>query len=572
MKGKINKDKTIKKIKKNTSKLLKFTSKNLQNIKIINIKNYNQNDLQFFLNNKKYVKIPLFGYLSNYNLNKIKRHSHIYILEQNNKISGIAFFNNLTSSIKKKILDNYLNKMKSKSDIQIYQFYYCFIDKNSIITNQIFKNLLEKFINDENTNKKNIILTIYEYLSIHKNNIDPLSKSNLFLQNGLYENKYKFINFNYNGYHITSNDEILNTYSMRLFHRNIYPEDFYPTYSITRQIENNSAVNLLKLEEYLQELNLKSMNSVYKYFIDNSFIYYSPSISLYNSIPYENKFIMNYLSNTLGNTYIIQNYYNLYKFMLEFYGENSKEINNFTKIIFSTKDAIDQFDTNKYKYVIEQYYIYKNINNFIPKSYDPKNINELKKTINYINNSNMFYWLKCYDIKRKIVTMKDNTSYLIAPYVLFSYINNKFNAYVFHKSPFYKKPLDNKKDYEATLFFPEDFNTYSSEFINTNKIQDKIRDVVKDIAKMYNKHKCLEINQMNGFFVFNLYLRIYEQGNIKITNSDYTIYFPDYHDKLHNYIVDEYIAWINELVIKPVFIPNYKTNHKELHFIPLLDS
>jgi hypothetical protein len=79
MKGKINKDKTIKKIKKNTSKLLKFTSKNLQNIKIINIKNYNQNDLQFFLNNKKYVKIPLFGYLSNYNLNKIKRHSHIYI-------------------------------------------------------------------------------------------------------------------------------------------------------------------------------------------------------------------------------------------------------------------------------------------------------------------------------------------------------------------------------------------------------------------------------------------------------------------------------------------------------------
>jgi hypothetical protein len=288
MKGKINKDKTIKKIKKNTSKLLKFTSKNLQNIKIINIKNYNQNDLQFFLNNKKYVKIPLFGYLSNYNLNKIKRHSHIYILEQNNKISGIAFFNNLTSSIKKKILDNYLNKMKSKSDIQIYQFYYCFIDKNSIITNQIFKNLLEKFINDENTNKKNIILTIYEYLSIHKNNIDPLSKSNLFLQNGLYENKYKFINFNYNGYHITSNDEILNTYSMRLFHRNIYPEDFYPTYSITRQIENNSAVNLLKLEEYLQELNLKSMNSVYKYFIDNSFIYYSPSISLYNSIPYEN--------------------------------------------------------------------------------------------------------------------------------------------------------------------------------------------------------------------------------------------------------------------------------------------
>ena len=558
-------------------------NKKLTKKKLIQIIQYRYNEffnskLNDFFNKNKYIKVPLFGYLNRENLKQILKYGIIYMLLFDNVIIGIVFFKNLTYEKKYYILgSHYYKKFKSKSDIQIYQFYY-FIDNKYQFSNELYNRLYRNFKYDnQNIKKDNIIITLYEFLNLkNKREYDVLSRHNIFLNNIVNKNKYAYIDFEYNGYHITMNDEIINTYSKRYFTNEITSEDFFPTYAITRQIKNENAINLNNLEDNLTENGLYNINSVFRYYIDNSFIYYAPSISLYNSIPYENKFVISFLSNRLGNTHILERYNFMYKMMAEYYGYNSKKLDKFAKIINNKKEAYKYFNTKEYELIFEKLILYKNIFNEIPENIKaPKTKHEFDLLFNKLENSNDYYWLKCYDNNNKVL-LKDNTKYLISPYILFTYINNKYNAYVFDKSALYLFASKEKRmQYKGIYFFPENFNNFTNDFIDTNEIQKQIREAVKDIAKMFEKYKTLEINQINGFFVMNLYIQLFEnvknnyKYNILVTNSDYTIYFPNYYDNLHNYIVDDYIQWINELVIKPSFIPNYKTSFTELHYQPL---
>ena len=393
------------------------------------------------------------------------------------------------------------------------------------------------------------------------------------MDNGIYKNTYKPIGFEYTGFHITMNEETINTFSKRYIRQNIISEDFYPTYAITRQIKNDTAVNLNNLENNLEKLKLFNINSVFRYFIDNTFIYYSPSVSLYNSIPYENKFVISFLSNKLGNTLILERYPFLYKMMNDYYGFESEKMNKFTKIVYKKEDAI-QYLKNNYYLSFEKIPLYKNILD-IPKKIQPRNIEELNSIFKTIENSNDYYFLKSYNIKN-LVRLNADYEYLISPYILYTYINGVYKAYLFNKSAFYVFTHNNTMKYKGTYFFPEHFNELSNVNINTDKIQKQIRELASDIAKMFSKYVIADNNQINGFFVHNLYLKIMRNSRnsnnindayeIMVSNSDYTIYFPNYSDSLHNYIVDEYLEWINELVIKPSMIPGYKTNKKELHY------
>jgi hypothetical protein len=81
----------------------------------------------------------------------------------------------------------------------------------------LFKNIIDKFRKLNNLYNKNIILTVFKYLHFNNYNQDILFK---YIPIVTYKNSSEYKNLrnlglDYNGYHLTMYNEILNLYSVR---------------------------------------------------------------------------------------------------------------------------------------------------------------------------------------------------------------------------------------------------------------------------------------------------------------------------------------------------------------------
>ena len=544
---------------------------------------YDKNVIHFLMNSYKNVKIPMVGFLNINFIRKIHNNGIVYLLLEKNIITGIFIFKNTTLSEKQYYFNKNIDKILNKKDINIYQFIYALSIYTDKINTKLFRNLLARFQNDMNLSEKNCVLTIYKYLELENNKFHDMFERYKKYNELIMQNKYDYLGFKKNGMHFNIHDELIESYVIRFFKKEITVKDFNNTYIITRQIENNDAINLSYLVNSLENNNYWQLNNVSKYFISSSFMYYAPSKSINNSVPYENLSIMSFLSNKLANIHIISHYGLLY-YAIKTYlsGKNDKHIlDKFVPVYMSKNEALKNYHKKSSfsfeKILLSKQYFYTGF--FDRIKLKPNNLRELNNTIEIINSSNLLFVLKDYTMhKHNRLNLKNKLLYYISPYVMYTYINNEFNAYVFNKSAFYIFNPDKQSSqaYLDTVFFPDNFNTYADEFINTDYIQLKIRELVATIAKMFHNHVNTDNNQINGFYVHNYYLIITKSNkndsdkyDIMLSQVDQNIYFPNYTDNLHNYIVNEYLEWINELVIKPNLISNYKTNKTDLHYKPV---
>lgn len=82
---------------------------------------------------------------------------------------------------------------------------------------------------------------------------------------------------------------------------------------------------------------------------------------------------------------------------------------------------------------------------------------------------------------------------------------------------------------------------------------------------MYKKHVSNDINQINGFRIIHLYMRLIKingQYKIVITNTTY-------YNELYKNNSYENSLWINEVAIRPALYKGYKTKEIGAQYEPV---
>jgi hypothetical protein len=346
-------------------------------------------------------------------------------------------------------------------------------------------------------------------------------------------------------------------------------------------LENYNAINVLNLETLFKNEGIYSLKNVYKFCIDNALVFYTNNMyngiySINKSVPYEFQFITNFITNELGNSHIICNYFLLHSAILNYYGENSKESKFFVKNIISRDEIYDLLDKKRYLY-LRYFSIYTDV--YIPYN----QFNDKQKFIDFLEKEqdkfpNGFY-MSDFTFVLNQIPLKNDSDYYFSQLLLFTYINNEFKAYcgitagiLIREYTFldlYDDSYKDKRNYNyKTSIFPDDFANLTKEPISVNdvnKIRNKIIESCKIIAKMYKQYVCLEMNQINGYRPVHYFMRPIKVGNdyeIIVTTTTYFTLISNRHNL-------EQSEWYNEVAIKPALYKNYKTTRTEPHFQPL---
>jgi hypothetical protein len=336
-------------------------------------------------------------------------------------------------------------------------------------------------------------------------------------------------------------------------------------------------LDLSNIKLNLSKDGLFTFKNIYSYAINNT-LFYETNVfnngiaSIYASVPYNFRFVMTYIINSLGNFHIVANYCNFYYAAKDIIGhENMKYL---VKVLDSYEDALELLEKKNSKIVFVNYdivasdvYIGIGFNNRVSfEEYVSKNIQRVLHGF-FIRD---FSWVD------KLLRLKDDYAYFIRPYVLFTFINNELKCYVWKDLSLYiyenkeedyyiNKEFYNLKSLVPPLIFSESFNTYSTKKLNLDNITNKIRKVCALVGKTYKKYINLAINQIHGFASIKISLGILDiNGNIEpiIQNMEDTGYIIP----TKNY---EMSKWIYDLAISPALYPDFKCDNQELHYQPL---
>jgi hypothetical protein len=354
---------------------------------------------------------------------------------------------------------------------------------------------------------------------------------------------------------------------------------YYPTYVITRQLKNDDSSHLEYLENMMQKDGLFLLQNVYKFCLNNTFVYYNNLIdngvySLYKGAPYEFYFIPNYLTNELGNNHIICHYAYLYNALIDYYGgEKAKELENFARIVKNRDDVYKMLDEGKYINLRNFYMLSDNI--VINRVFNNKD-----KYIQYIDDKKNYlpygYYNMDITFQLNLVPILDNNLYHIVKQILFTYIDNELKVYINDKGiimirNYSFKDITNIINPDTSYSvkkFPDDLPILLNEPINNTQItniNESIAKSCKNIAKMYKKHVSNDINQINGFRIIHLYMRLIKiNGQYKIVITNTTYYNELY--KKNSY---ENSLWINEVAIRPALYKGYKTKEIGAQYQPV---
>ena len=580
---KINKKLTRNNYNKKQRKTNLQSKKNNNNYKIIKFEDISKTEIIKCI--KKIttlnLQIPLIGYLSIENLRKMIQSRKSFFIYKSNIFIGIIFFYNITYEFKKTLLGSkyiFDKDLKSSSDVNNYIINWSFIhyDINKFLINTV----IDIFRKINNLYNKNIIITLFKYLELKNNKLDILFKYKPIIN---YKNSDEYKNLNnmgfiYNGYHITMHNELINLYSMRFINK-LSRDDFFPTYIITRQFKLEPILNLNNIKKFLFNDGLITIKNINRFSIDNTILFNTNSVfnnitSIYGAIPYKFNFVINYITNKLGNMEIIKNYVQFYFAAKAILGNNIKY---FCKIINSYDDALNILINNNGYLLLTPFdiitlpdigYYFVGFNNkLLFEKYISENSNKVLhgfdiKDSTYINH---------------MLELKTDTTYFILPYILFTYINNKLKCFVWKDIAFliYKQK---EKDFYNNInemgildflvepqIFAETFNTYVKKPINIDKMIMKIKKVCSFVGKVYKKHVSLDINQIHGFTSIQLALHlIKDNDDIEPIVANIRGTPPISNSK--NY---EHSKWIYDLAILPALYPDFKCDNTELHYQPL---
>jgi hypothetical protein len=576
--------------KKKTHKKLHLKTK-YDNYKIFTLEDINKYELtdilqKIFLKNEKF---PLIGYFTNDSILKILHPKMTFFIFKSNLFIGIIFFKNMTYDFKKSFLGSkYINdnQLKSKSNINNYLvnwiFIYNDVDKN------LFDNVCNRFRKINNLMNKNIIITTLKNFSVkqnHENDILYRFKY-LFDYPTSYEyNKLINLGFNYNGYNILMHNDLMNIYSIKFINKNLSKDDFFPLYIISRQLKNAYSLDLTNIKKLLHTDGLISINNINRYSIDNTLLFYTNQLdneiySVYSSIPYNFNFVMNYITNDLGNSHIIKKYSYLYFALRNDLEMNvksnfqSKDLDFFCEIIISYDKAINLLNIDGANllltiFPIQNYDTYLSIGFTNKKDFEEYIVNNEKK-IPY------GYYLRNYNFINKIFPLKNDTLYYVTPYLIFTFINQKLKCYVYKtialiifiekiKDLFNNKEFINLNFLVRPQIFHESFNNFASRNVDVDDIYLKIRKLCSIIGKIYKKYVNLQINQIHGFCAIHPMIRLIEENN-EIIPKLYNVNSNALISRSNNAEMSE---WIYNIAIAPALYPNYKCERQELHYQPL---
>jgi hypothetical protein len=552
------------------------------NYKIFNLEDINKTELQNNLNIivSKNVKVPNIGYLSIETLKKILKSKYAFFIYKSNIFVGLVFFYNMTYEFKKTILGSkyILDKdLKSNADINNYILNWFFI--NYDMDKVLFKNIIDKFRKLNNLYNKNIILTVFKYLHFNNYNQDILFK---YIPIVTYKNSSEYKNLtnlglDYNGYHLTMYNEILNLYSVRYI-KKLSSNDFFRTYIITRQFKTKSLLDLTSIKKLLNYDGIININNINKYSIDNTILIYTNTadngtVSIYNSLPYNFNFVTHFITNNLGNEHIIKNYRFFYFVAKDILGS---DIKYFNKIIDSYDKALQIFDNGNAYLLLTGVDVIP----FSNEGYFAIGFNNKTKFEEYLNNNNnkSLYGFMCNDNSyiNDLFPLKTDTTYMISSYILFTYINNKLKCYVWKDIAFFiyqekEKDLYNNSEFGLLnilvkpQIFNNTFNTYASKPININKMSIKIRKICSFIGKVYKHHVSSSINQIHGFISIQLLFHfINKEGDVEPHVIGIR---PTPRISVTKNL--EMSKWIYDLSITPALYPDFKCDNQELHYQPL---
>lgn len=568
----------------------KYHSKKVHNqnyYKILNPNDIDKYEFKIILKKifAKNEKLPLLGYFTNDNIIRKLDTRHIFLVFKSNLFIGIVFFKNLTREFKKSILGStYINddSFKSNSDVNNYLINWIFLYGE--LDKALFDTIINKFRKGNNLLGKNIIITALKFSKNTKQNED-ITNDVLFKYKPIvdYKNTVEYekltnLGFTYNDYHISMHNEITNIYSIR-FLNELTRKDFFPMYIITRQLKNEYAINLNGIKSLLHTDKITTINNIKRFSLDNTLLFYTNRIdnevySVNSSIPYKFNFVMNYITNNLGNSHIVKKYSNLYYAIINDKDIQTKDLKYFCEVITSYDKALELLDKKQSSLIltifpIKNYDIYLSINFSDKKTFEDYIIKNENKVL-------YGYYLRNFTFMNKRISLKNDNYYYLAPYMLLTYVNNVFKCYIYSSIGFlifkekYNTWIENF-EYDNLEFlvrpqkFNESFNEYSSRPINLDNIYMKIRKLCGLIGKAYKKHVSLNINQIHGFVAIHpMICLIEENGEIypKLfnINQDATI------SNSENITMSE---WIYDLAIRPAIEPNFICKRTELHYQPL---
>ena len=533
---------------------------------------------------KKNDRIPLLGYWTPILFNMLRMEGKTYIIYEKNVVMGIVLFKNLTYDFKSKILGKQnVSQFKSKADVSTYLLHYSLIYGN--MNKALMDNILNIFIHQNNLQNKNFIVSLFLYLNYNDSSLEIYNKYKPFIDfmfNG--KKEYEKLGFIYNGYHLTMHKEIFNVFTKRYI-KELFSDDFYNTYIITRQLEYYN-VNTSNLKMLYKNETIYPLINLFRFCIENSIVYYTNTIynqiySIYKSVPYEFQFITNYIVNELGNINIICNYLFLNQAMNEFYGENSKECNAFPKIIKTRDEIIKLLDKKHYLFIRNFYlssYSYVFYNQYNDKDKFLEFIDNQNKNNQNNQNHNGLIILD-FTLLLNRIPLHNDYSYNFSKLLVFTYINNEFKAYTHPKNcgiligeykflDLYNKPANEISDFIKISIFPDDYPSLTKEPISEdaiNIIDEKMVENCKNIARMYEKHVCLEPSQINGYKAIHVIMCPIKVGNeykVLVLNTSY-------YALISNRANLEQCEWYNEIAIKPALYKGYKTERTEAQFQPL---
>lgn len=569
-------------------------SRSRMNVRIINANKlpygiYN-NYVRIIVEMKKNENIPIIQFWSQKILDSLRTDGNLYFIVENNRddkttLLGVTFFKNMSRDFCNNMFGKKLSSsFISKAALNSYYFYYSILRQDreaELVTRSLIDKIFNIFISVNNLSRSNIVIILLQYLQLQLHTLDMISKFKPicdFIFNG--SQKYKKLGFEYNGYHITLNNEIINVFMRRMLKPSAYDHtNYYPTYIISRQLDNWNANKISNLKDFLHKENLYGLNNVYRYCLNNTFVFINNFIdngiySITKSAPYEFNFIMNYLTNELGNQHILCNYVFLYYGLVNYYGKDAKELETFARVIENLDEVYNLLD-GKYYITLRNVDIGSDNINSVDGF---KTKDRFQEFCNDYTNKLLFDYVAIdttYILDQ--VPNKDDLSYMISKTLLFTYINNELKLYVgsgggiilrgYKRLDFFdKRYLTLQETSYKVMLYPNDLkNITSLSDKDINMLEESVIENAKIIAKMYKKNVTNDINQINGFRCVHFYMRPIKVG----TKYKMIIINTAYFTKLSSRFNYENTDWINEVAIKPALYKNYKTPRLEPHYQPI---
>lgn len=524
------------------------------------------------------VSVPIIGYIT---LDKSYKfyNRQTYFIFRNGFLIGMVFFHNLTYEFKKSILgQKFINDKSFKSNANISNYIMGWVFSQNIMNKKIFNNLIYKFRSSNGLLKSNIIILVLRSFNLTINQ-DDLKKLDMFyrykpiIEYPKSDEYREFTGYGlkYNGYHVNMHNNLLHLYSLRFIEKHLSCDDFFPTYIISRQFDNPYAVELFNIKRHLESDGIIRLNNYNRYCLDNFLVYYTNHYdngvaSIYYSMPYKFQFIVNYMTNELGNSHIITNYNYLYLAISDMFGSKSKELNNLSHLIYSFDDAMDILKRESSSIIMAIYPTAAFNYEYIGFTFTNQ-----ESFVDFINNNpyNKLngYFLKNYSFNKDLFPITTGTLYNVVPYLIFVFINNKLKCYMYDIMGFlifaekYEELISSKRfnfNKYSFLHYPfrfhDKFNEFASKPQDLNKIAMQMRNICTIIGKVYKKYVNLLPNQIHGFRAIHPVMRLIKDVD---GNAKPILFRIDHNPNISRSKNVEMSEWIYNVAIKPAIYKDY---------------